>query len=278
MKNDQIQKEAVGEKQTLLLSREKKKEENRREDKSAKGKFFITMIVCMIFGGFCGAAGVKGLKYLREQNWDFNVLAENLTAFWSCFGRYMMIAMNIAALPAVLFLFGRHKREIEAWDGEDDERLDEFDRKLSIDVGIPTILMLLEMFFYGIGFYGMVQMEDKESIIFVVDLILFLGGTLYLLFHQRNVINFIKEMNPEKKGSIFDFRFNRKWFESCDEAENQKIGAASYAVFRCMQGVYLFSILALTLAGFFFPICILPLTIVGFLWLAQTVIYTIKSL
>ena len=190
----------------------------------------------------------------------------------------MMIAMNIAALPAVLFLFGRHKREIEAWDGEDDERLDEFDRKLSIDVGIPTILMLLEMFFYGIGFYGMVQMEDKESIIFGVDLILFLGGTLYLLFHQRNVINFIKEMNPEKKGSIFDFRFNRKWFESCDEAENQKIGAASYAVFRCMQGVYLFSILALTLAGFFFPIGILPLTIVGFLWLAQTVIYTIKSL
>lgn len=278
MKSDKIQKEAAGEKQTLLLSREKKKEENRREDNRAKGKFFIMMVVCMLFGCFCGVAGVKGLKYMREQNWDFNALAVNLTAFWSCIGRYMMIVMNITTLPAALFLFRRHKREIEAWDGEDDERLDEFDRKLSIDVGIPTILMLLEMFFYGIGFYGMVQMEDKMNAVFVVDLIIFLGGTLYLLFHQRNVINFVKEMNPEKRGSIFDFRFNRNWLESCDEAENQKVSAACFAVFRRMQGVYLFSVLILTLAGFFFPIGILPLTIVGFLWLAQTVIYTIECL
>lgn len=262
-------------KETLPYN-EKKRQENRQEDNKVKGKFVVIMILSMFLGGIFGASGVKIVRYMREQQWDFTVLGQNLTFLWSLAGRYLMLFLDLIFFPVMILLFKKHKKEVLAWDGEDEVRLDALERKLGMDMGIPTILTLLNMFFYGVGFYGMVYLEKKESPIFLLDLMLLLGGMLFLIFHQKNVINFIKELNPEKKGSIFDMRFNKKWFASCDEAERQKIGATCYATYRVMSLVYIFLTAALTLAGFFLPIGILPLTIVCLLWLTQTITYLVK--
>lgn len=255
---------------------EKKREENRLEDNKVKGKFVITMILCMLLGGVLGVSSVKFVRYMGEQQWDFAVFGQNLTLMWSLAGRYMMLILDLISFPVILILFHKHKKEVQVWDGEDEARLDVLEQKLGIDTGIPTILTLLNMFFYGVGFYGMVYLEAKDSLIFLLDLVLLLGGMMFLLLHQRNVVNFIKELNPEKKGSIFDMRFGRKWFASCDEAEQQKIGAACYATYCGMNVIYLFLTALLTVAGFFLPIGILPLTIVCLLWLIQTVMYIVK--
>lgn len=256
--------------------KDKKREENRQEDNKVKGKFVVFMILCMFFGGLVGASSVKLVRYMKEQQWDFEIFGQNLTLLWSLAGRYLLLILDLISFPFMLILFKKHKKEVELWDGEDEARLDAVERKLGIDIGIPNILLLLNMFLYGVGFYGMVYLDKKESLIFVLDLALLLGGVLFLIFHQKNVVNFVKEMNPEKKGSVFDQRFNKKWFASCDEAERQRIGAVCYAVYSVMNVVYIFFTAVIIMAGFFLPIGILPLTLVGLLWLIQTITYLVK--
>ena len=40
------------------------------------------------------------------------------------------------------------------------------------------------------------------------------------------------DMNPEKKGSIFDMHFSKKWADSCDEAEMIMACKAGYKSFK----------------------------------------------
>lgn len=266
----------MNDKKETIPYNDKKREENRQEDNKVKGKFVIIMVLSMLVGGVFGASSVKLVRFMKEQQWDFALFGENLTLLWSLAGRYLMLVLDLVSFPVMYVLFQRHKKEVQAWDGEDEVHLDLLERKLGMDMGIPTILTLLNMFFYGIGFYGMVNLEKRNSLIFLLDLILLLGGMIFLTLHQKNVVNFIKEMNPEKKGSVFDMRFNKKWFASCDEAERQRIGAVCYATYKVMSLVYIVFAAVLTLVGFFLPIGILPLTIVCLLWLTQTITYLVK--
>jgi len=84
-------------------------------------------------------------------------------------------------------------------------------------------------------------------------------------------------LNPEKQGSVYDVKFSKKWFASCDEAEKQKIGEASYATYSIMNLIYEFVAMVFMIVGFFYPIGVLPLTTVCLLWMAQVIIYAIKA-
>lgn len=47
-----------------------------------------------------------------------------------------------------------------------------------------------------------------------------------------------KTIHPEKRDNVFDTKFQKDWFQSCDEAEQQKIGQCSYFCFRLMSGIF----------------------------------------
>ena len=42
-------------------------------------------------------------------------------------------------------------------------------------------------------------------------------------------------MAPEKKGNVFDVKFQKDWYESCDELEKLQIGNACYKTFKCIN-------------------------------------------
>ena len=50
-------------------------------------------------------------------------------------------------------------------------------------------------------------------------------------------MNLEKEINPEKKGSIYDMKFQNKWLENCDEAERYMTYKCSFKTFKVMQTV-----------------------------------------
>ena len=67
------------------------------------------------------------------------------------------------------------------------------------------------------------------------------------IWTQGNPIEAVKKLYPEKKGNVLDTKFVKDWFNSCDEAERQKIGEASYFAYRMMSmtalGLLIISIL-----------------------------------
>lgn len=252
-----------------------KREENEREDRKRLGPFILCVCIGGVLGFFFGFLGIRVVDYMENEHLDFVSLGRMLTELWGLAGRYLLIIVNCIALPILWILFLNHKKEVARWNGEDEEFIEKVDRKLGIDLTASSIMLIFEMLAYGSAFYGMTSMKDSSKGIFLADLLFFIGSLFCILFYQKCIVNLLKEMNPEKQGSVFDRKFSKVWFASCDEAEKQKIGEASYKTYLVMTIIYQVLCMVLMVAGFFFPIGMLPFVIVCLLWMIQTVLYSV---
>ena len=101
---------------------------------------------------------------------------------------------------------------------------------------------------------------------------------IFLFFHlQRKLIELEKIMNPEKKGSLYDFKFSKKWYESFDEAERKSVGIASYKAFGIVNYTCLVMTVVLIFLGMVCEITILPYLTVVIIWLAQIIAFGVES-
>ena len=73
-------------------------------------------------------------------------------------------------------------------------------------------------------------------------------------------------MNPEKKGSIYDEKFQKLWWESCDEAERRQIGQASYKAYSTASKFCAYFWGALFLGNMIFDYGFLPGAAVLVVW------------
>ena len=83
-------------------------------------------------------------------------------------------------------------------------------------------------------------------------------------------------MNPEKKGSLYDFRFLKKWYEGYDEAERKQVGIASYKAFKIVNTTCATMLVLLLFLGMVVNITILPLLTVAVIWLSQIISFGIE--
>ncbi|MGL6219074.1 MAG: DUF3169 family protein [Lacrimispora sphenoides] len=62
----------------------------------------------------------------------------------------------------------------------------------------------------------------------------FIAAVICTIVTQQKIINFEKEINPEKRGSVFNQKFSKKWEKSCDEAERLSIYKSTYTSYRAV--------------------------------------------
>ena len=65
-------------------------------------------------------------------------------------------------------------------------------------------------------------------------------------------------MNPEKKCSVYDSKFQNKWLASCDEAERQQIGQAAFHAYSLTSRACIFIWAALLVMNIAFGFGIMP--------------------
>ena len=88
-----------------------------------------------------------------------------------------------------------------------------------------------------------------------------------------------RRMNPEKQGSVYDTKFKKKWFESCDEAEQKQIGQAAYKAFNVVSTACPILWLALLVLSYAFDFeLLMPTFIVCFIWLLMQVSYCLECI
>ncbi len=95
---------------------------------------------------------------------------------------------------------------------------------------------------------------------------------------QQKCVDLYKRMNPEKTASVYDAKFEKKWIDSCDEAEKVLIGKCAMKAYSAtnLACVGLASLLAA--CALFFEIGFLPSLSVCIIWAINQFTYHRESM
>ena len=94
---------------------------------------------------------------------------------------------------------------------------------------------------------------------------------------QQKIVDFEKKLNPEKRGSVYDSKFAKKWYESCDEAERSIICQAALSAYRAGNTACLILWALLIVGHMLFNSGLLPIAVVTVFWLILTLSYSLKA-
>lgn len=240
------------------------KSENRR----ALPRFFLTIAGAGLFGGVLGfAAGFMNAGSLSDG--VRQVLAAVLTAS----APWGIPVTNGVALGVGWRLYAKAKGLYRAWDGEDEDSIDRAEEQLSWALLMSAVALLWDLFFFSVAVVyasGPVAMGA-----FIVE---FFAGVGVATVLQQKVVDLTKKINPEKRGSVYDMKFQKKWLDSCDESERRQIGQACYKAYQAVTKVSLWLWVALMVLHFAFDTGLLPAVPVLIIFGVLQITYTLETI
>ena len=233
-----------------------KNDEIKQANRKALPKFLLFAVVCTIVGGMVGyysghSAAKGGLDQL------VGMLKEAGAFFGARIAPWLMLALAVIVPVVCIPIYRRAKKLVAAWDGEDEDVSDAVDRKLSAVIWLTSAAFILSYFLIAASYSGgFATFDSKDStIIFFIGVAAFFGIMAEATVIQQKCVDTAKQTNPEKKASVYDMRFQKKWLEDCDEAEKLMIGKCALKAYAatnaglhefwrsCLRSVRLCSIL-----------------------------------
>ena len=240
----------------------------KHDNRKALPKYLLILFVAAIFGGIVGfAAGWVGHDNISE------VIASAVTSGLTAAAPWALMGTSVVSLAAILWLYLGVKGLFTAWDGEDDDVMDRADEKLNWALLLTASQYVLDMFFFAVAESGGSPLGGILGVLF------FIVSAFTLVFAQQKIVDLTRKMNPEKQGSVYDTKFKKKWFESCDEAEQKQIGQAAYKAFNVVSTACPILWAALLLLSYAFNFDLLmPVFVVCLLWLLLQVSYCLECI
>ena len=244
----------------------------RQENRKALPKFILIVICSLIAGGVLGVLMVKlSLENFQDALDGAGRFFTNYVAPW------LIIALPVVELAVCLPIYFSAKKRLAAWDGEDEAVSDEVEARLSVCIWLTGLCTVLAFFLLSAMFAGFVGNAGTH---WMMPAPLFFGGLAAFLVNlfapmllQQKLVDLTKRLNPEKKGSVYDTKFQKKWYESCDEAERAIIGQCAMKAYQAMVRVCLGLWVVFALGGMFFDWGFLPALAVCAVWGAGQSVY-----
>lgn len=244
----------------------------KQENKKAIPKFILMSVVGMVGGGILGFA----LAFLEIEN-----LTDALTAAGVFFtinvAPWLLIAMPVVELIVCLPIYFGAKKQLAAWDGEDETVSGEIEASLSVDMWITGMVNVLNFFLLAALFSGFADMAGNPMKLTPVKFFGGLGAFLITLYAtavvQQKLVDATKRLNPEKQGSVYDTKFQKKWMDSCDEAEKAVIGQCAMKAYQAVTITCLALWAVLGLGGMFFSWGFMPAMTVCIIWGVSQSVY-----
>ncbi len=249
----------------------------KNEDKGKLKGFVIMMTVCLV----CGFIG--GFVVSKAEDIDiFAEMAAMCSGAIKAISMYANFVITIISLIIVVILYRQSRKMFAAWDGEDEDVYKAFDKKLNIAMIITTVNQILLFVFMAIGIIRMPELKTLGKAAYIANTAVFLvgivGTLIFTIIAQQKIVNIVKEISPEKRGSVFDTKFQKRWFESCDELEKQQIFEASYASYKAVNTACMVIWFICLFGVIVWDFGVLPICIVGAIWLVSVLSYSIKCL
>ena len=244
------------------------KNKERTENRKAFPKFLGLMLGAGLVGGLIGVvAGFLSGSAAPEA------MVDAIHALLAAASPWCIWIISGVLLGLGFWKYRQAKAQFSAWDGEDEETVEQAEERLNWALGCTSLALVLDFFFAAAG---MILVEELLPWIgLLVGFVLSLGGMVAL---QQKTVDLIKQMNPEKRGSVYDMNFQKKWMASCDENELRQIGQASFKAFNAVNYTCAFSWTVLVLLHRSFNVGILPVFLVTLIWGVSQMAYTLESI
>lgn len=259
-----------------------KQRENKKEDKKALGKFAAILLLAFVIGIAVGF-GSSVLKDLLEEYSLKDAFFEILSKA-AIYGAYVYTTV---LLICSVVLYKKSREEYIAWDEEDEDVLCRIETKMSYVLWFSNLILYGSYFFLSVGIWATDFLEAKNEV--EQDAVGFLVSLLAVLLHiayaiaagsiiQQKTVNLSKEINPEKRGSVYDMKFQDKWLENCDEAERYTAYKCSFKTFKIMQTVGMVLWLVCIIGQVSFHTGAFATIIITIFMLIQISVYSIQAI
>lgn len=241
------------------------KREVKQENRKALPKFILIILGSAVVGGLAGFFGAM-LGVERDT------LAATFGAVLPVIGAWGIPLSAPLLLGGALVLYLRGKRQFAAWDGEDEPVMERVEEQLSIALMLCGIETVLCFFFMTLSVLTDLMGAGLRTAVS------FLAAQFVVIFLQQRLVDLTKKMNPEKRGSVYDTKFQKKWMESCDEAEQMQVYRAAFSAHQAVTVTGLVLWVVLLVSGLSFGTGTLAPTAVLILMGVQQVTYCVSCI
>ncbi len=251
-----------------------KNDEIRSANRKALPKFLLFAVVCAIIGGVIGYYSGHG-----AANGGMDQLVGMMKEAGSFFGTHIapwLMVVLAVIVPAVCVPIYRSARKLAAaWDGEDGDTSDTIDRKLSAVIWLTSAALIISYFLIAASYSGGFATFDSKdgTIVFFVGVAAFFAIMVEVIIIQQKCVDTAKQTNPEKKASVYDMRFQKKWLEECDEAEEIMIGKCAFKAYSATNMVCTVLAIVLAVSALVFDMGFLPSLVVCLVWIVNLSVY-----
>lgn len=242
------------------------------------------LIVCAVIGGLVGGASsfigysdfsgsiAEAVLFIVNMVSPWAVIILGISGFIACWAIHRKArSMYEGALAEADVAGGAEAAGTAA--EPDEQIIEEIEDKLSQGMFILSVIMIVQMLFFGIMMADLQNIADSSLIVAMVATGVFVAGNLAQLKQQQLMVDLEKEMNPSKKGSVYDAKFRDKWEESCDELEKIKIYKSAYKAYKTTAMTCMVLWVVTACLSIAFKTGPLPSIAVTVIWLVQTVSY-----
>ena len=244
----------------------KQKSENQKALPKFLGLLVIAGLVGGVLGGLSGAAGYF---------WQGDALGAAITRMLCAASPYGLTLCAAVLLGYGLYLYRKARAAFRGWDGENEDVIWQAEDRLSRAMLMSSLTAIVSFFFFSAGAVKLPQETDSATIPLVMTFLAVIALSILL---QQKAVDLTKEINPEKRGSVYDMKFQERWLESCDEAERRQIGQASYKAYTTLNKFCPYCWIVLFLGNMIFHYGFLPSSVVLLVWAVLTVSYTREAI
>lgn len=262
---------------------QQRKEEIKEEDKKKGGPFILICLLSGLVGGVIGGLGMMLVIGLERSGLSFVDFWNNLQKNFTTPAAFIMIGLDALFILMSLLYYLKAKK---IWNSymDEDEKYEKADRKLSMSLLFSNVTYFINFAFFGFAMYASFSIAKEANgsafpgILRIITTIIFAVVLFINLALQKVCINHTKIMNPEKKGSVYDMKFDKVWYESCDEAERMQIGIAGYKTVKATNSALIALMVIFSCAGMFFEIGILPVAVIAIIALVVNITYSVAAM
>lgn len=246
---------------------------NKRENKKALKVFIPVIIAAAVIGGILGAFSSTGTAEEIAKT-----LGDAASELLFLLSPYIVIGTVITGVAGGICCYKSAQKSYKKGIEEKNEELQnslfmKADDKISAGMMVMGITEILGLIFFASVVAYLPRYAKMQMVIYLITISLFILGSLARIKLQQLAVDFQKTMSPEKRGSVYDLNFRKKWEDSCDEMEKLIIYKSAYKAYRTGMNACSIFFIILMLLSFFFDYGPLPAMSAGMIWLVTAVSY-----
>jgi len=246
------------------------KKQTKSENRKALPKFALILVLSLLGGGVLGFVvgftEVFGLATEDAARWLNDAL--RAVTPWA------IPVTSVLTLGGSFLIYRAAAKKFAAWNGGDeDETSEAIERLLSWVLLLSAVQTLINFFFMTAA--SSCSLTPGQMFPFIALFILSCG---LVIFAQQKTVDLERRMNPEKHGSVYDTKFQKKWYDSCDESERRQIGEASRHAYMVTSRFCIELWLVLTILGMILDLGVLPVLVLLLVLGVMQVSYTLECI